>query len=66
MSEQLNARNIRALADAASAARTKAESVEDRVKGLERAVAMLTTEVQFLRGQLSILLASRGGGPTAR
>jgi hypothetical protein len=66
MSEQLNARNIRALADAAQADRQKADGTATRIAALERMVAMLSTEVQTLRGQVAVLLAGRGGGPTAR
>lgn len=62
----LHSRNIRALADAANEARRKAEALEVRVGNLERALLSANDGLATLRGQIAVLLASRGGGPTAR
>ena len=66
MSENVNARNINALADAAKADRTKREALRERIELLEQQVSMLLTDLQAVRQLIVTTLVARGSGPTTK
>jgi len=66
MNEPLYHRNVRALDEAAKADRSRVDDVMARMRVIETQNAMLTVQLAELRQQLTVLLASRGSGPTVR
>lgn len=64
MSNEVNRRNILALGANQKLQREFVEKLLTRVESLEKAVAMLETELQGQRQQLVVALMARGRGPT--
>lgn len=66
MNDSVHLRNARALAEGADAARVRVDELLLRIQHLERQFVMSSAEIVALRQQLTVLLVSRGHGPTVK
>lgn len=66
MNDSVHLRNAKALDARNKQMTAEADALRERVQHLANQVAMLNSEVVQLRQQLTVLLASRGSGPTVR
>jgi chaperonin cofactor prefoldin len=66
MSDSVHLRNAKALDARNKQMTADADTLRQRVQHLENQLAMLNTGMADLRQQLTVLLASRGSGPTVK
>jgi hypothetical protein len=66
MSDSVHLRNAKALDARNKQMSAEADVLRDRMRHLENQVAMMRSDVIQLQQQLTVLLASRGTGATAR
>lgn len=66
MSENVNSRNILALASAAKSDRSKVDALLVKLKALEANLTMLQQKVAEMEQRIVVAIVARGSGPTSK